>query len=149
MKKLAAAALAIAGLLLAVFLIFALYLAWGYYQMGREFAAREKQQVLPRVDAGSVPETGMVREARTTACIKTRKKRLFWWVNIPESGKTYLCEWRYGFAGFGKGDEVTLIHEVETTDGVTDSRGYLVGRSGKDKDKASGILTLGIEGTGN
>jgi hypothetical protein len=143
MPKLKLFIFSIIGLLLLILVTFAGYVAWGYYQMGCDFSAREQQVVRPGVDGESVAETGLVREASTTACIKTRKKRLFWWVRIPATKKVYLCEWQYGFSGFQKDDAVTLIHKVPRPEGVTDLQGYLVGRVGRTKDKSARISTWG------
>jgi hypothetical protein len=143
MAKLKLFIFSIIGLLLLILTIFAGYVAWGYYEMGCDFSAREQQVVRPGVDKESVSETGLVQEVSTSACIKTRKKRLFWWVRIPAAGKTYLCEWQYGFSGFQKDDAVTLIHKVARPDGATDLKGYLVGREGKIKDNSASIATWG------
>jgi hypothetical protein len=130
-------------LLLLIFSGIAGYVAWGYYQMGRDFAAREQQVVRLGVDRESFSETGLLHKVSTTACIKTRQKRLFWWVRIPATRKIYLVEWQYGFAGFQKDDSVTLIHKAAGPDGVTDLKGYLVGRVGQNKDQSASIAIWG------
>jgi hypothetical protein len=143
MAKLKLLMFSLIGLILLILTLFAGYLAWGYYQMGRDFSAREQQVVRPGVDSESVSETGLVHDVSTTACIKTRQKRLFWWVRIPATRKTYLCEWQHGFSGFQKADAVTLIHKVAGPDGATDLQGYLVGRAGQNQDKSASIATWG------
>jgi hypothetical protein len=135
----------IIGLIFAVFLITAIYILWGNYKIGCEFRAKEKYIVRPQVDEQSVSEIGVVRESRTVTCIKNRTKRLYFWVKTPATHKQYLCEWQYGFSGFKKDDKVTMIHKIEGTDALTDSTGYLIGLHGKKKDKASSIVTHGVE----
>jgi hypothetical protein len=86
-----------------------------------------------------------VRESKTVSCIKNRTKRLYWWIRVPATHKQYLCEWQYGFSGFKKDDAVTMIHNVEDTDIPTEPTGYLIGLDGRIKDKASSIVTHGVE----
>jgi hypothetical protein len=143
MEKLKLIIFSIIGLLLLIITIFAGYVAWGYYQMGCDFSTREKQVVRPSVDCESVSEMGLVHDVSTTACIKTRKKRVFWRVRVPATRKIYLCEWQYGFTGFQKDDAITLIHKDAGGDGATDLNGYLVGITGKIKGKSAGIATWG------
>jgi hypothetical protein len=135
----------IIGLIGLVILIPTIYILWGYYQIGRDFTAKEKYAVQPQVEAGSVSEAGYVRESRIVTCIKNRTKRVYWWVRIPATHKQYLCEWQYGFAGFKKDDAVTMIHKGEATDIPTDCSGYLIGLHGNVKDRPSSIVTHGVE----
>jgi uncharacterized protein YpmB len=135
----------IIGLILSVILITVIYIFWGYYQIYSEFTAKEKYVVRPQVDAQSLSEVGYVRESRTVTCIKNRTKRIYWWIKIPATHKQYLCEWQHGFSGFKKDDAITLIHQVEGEDITTDYTGYLIGLQGKIKDKASAIVTHGVE----
>jgi hypothetical protein len=122
-----------------------MYIFWGYYTIYSDFTAKEKYVVRPRVDAQSLSEVGYVRESRTVTRIKNRTKRLYLWVKVPATHKQYLCEWQYGFSGLKKDDAVTMIHKVEGADISTDYTGYLIGLQGKIKDKASTIVTLGVE----
>jgi len=146
MKKLLARLIKIViGLILLVTLIPAIYILWGYYKIDGDFTAKEKYVVRPQVDAGSLSEVGYVRESRIVTCIKNRTKRVYWWVRIPATHEQYLCEWQYGFSGFKKDDEVTMIHKVGGTDISTDQSGYLIGLRGKIKDKPSSIVTHGVE----
>ena len=135
----------IIGLILSVILITAMYIFWGYYKINCAFTAKEQYAVQPQVDAGSVSEVGYVRQSRTVTCLINRTKRLYLWVTIQATHKQYLCEWQYGFAGFKKDDAVTMIHKFEGMDESTDHTGYLIGLSGKIKDKASSIWTHGVE----
>jgi hypothetical protein len=122
-----------------------MYIFWGYYTIYSDFTAKAKYVVRPQVDAQSLSEVGYVRESRTVTCIKNRTKRLYLWVKVPATHKQYLCEWQYGFSGLKKDDAVTMIHKVEGADISTDYTGYLIGLQGKIKDKASTIVTLGVE----
>jgi uncharacterized protein YpmB len=135
----------IIGLIFSVILITAIYIFWGYYKIYSDFTAKEKYMVRPQVDAQSLSEAGYVQESRTVTCIKNRTKRVYWWVKVPATHKQYLCEWQYGFSGFKKDDAVTMIHNVEGADILTDYTGYLIGLHGKIKDKASTIVTHGVE----
>ena len=130
---------------MSVILITAMYIFWGYYQIYSDFTAKEKYVVRPQVDAQSLSEVGYVRESRTVTCMKNRTKRVYLWVKVPATHKQYLCEWQYGFSGFKKDDAVTMIHKVEGADISTDYTGYLIGLQGKIKDKASTIVTHGVE----
>lgn len=135
----------IIGLILLVILIPTIYIFWGFYKMDCDFKAKEKYVVRPQIDAGSLSEVGYVRDSRTVSCIKNRTKRLYWWVRVPATHKQYLCEWQYGFSGFKKDDAVTMIHKVEDEDIPTEPTGYLTGLDGRVKDKASSIVTHGVE----
>ena len=135
----------IIGLILSVILITAIYIFWGYYKIYSDFTAKEKYMVRPQVDAQSLSEVGYVRESRIVTCIKNRTKRVYLWIKVPATHKQYLCEWQYGFSGFKKDDAVTMIHKVEGEDISTDYTGYLIGLHGKIKDKASTIVTHGVE----
>jgi len=130
---------------LSIIFITAMYIFWGYYTIYSDFTAKEKYVVRPQVDAQSLSEVGYVRESRTVTCIKNRTKRLYLWVKVPATHKQYLCEWQYGFSGLKKDDAVTMIHKVEGADISTDYTGYLIGLQGKIKDKASTIVTHGVE----
>jgi hypothetical protein len=135
----------IIGLILLIILIPAMYILWGYYQIGFAFKAKEELVVRPHIEAGSLSEVGYVRESRIVTCIKNRTKRVYWWVRIPATHKQYLCEWQCGFAGFKKDDAVTMIHKAEDTDISTEHTDYLIGLQGKIKDKPSSIFTHGVE----
>ena len=135
----------IIGLILLVILIPTIYILWGYYKIDCGFTAKEKYVVRPQVDAGSLSEVGYVRESRIVTCIKNRTKRVYWWVRIPATHKQYLCEWQYGFSGFKKDDAVTMIRQVEGADISKDRTDYLIGLSGKIKDKAASIWMHGVE----
>jgi len=130
---------------LSVIFITAMYIFWGYYKIDSDFTAKEKYVVRPQVDAQSLSEVGYVRQSRIVTCIKNRTKRLYLWVRVPATHKQYLCEWQYGFSGFNKDDAVTMIHKFAGEDISTDCTGYLIGLQGKIKDKASSIVTHGVE----
>jgi hypothetical protein len=135
----------ILGLILSVIFITAVYIFWGYCKIYSDFTAKEKYVVRPQVDAQSLSEVGYVRESRAVTCIKNKTKRLYFWVKVPATHKQYLCEWQYGFSGFKKDDTVTMIHKVKGEDISTDYTGYLIGLQGQIKDKASTIVTHGVE----
>jgi hypothetical protein len=144
-KSLAGLIKIIIGLIFSIILITAIYILWGYYKIYNDFTVKEQYVVQPQVDAQSLSEVGYVREYRTVTCIKNRTRRVYWWVIIPATHKQYLCEWQYGFSGFKRDDEVTVIHKVEGTDTSTDYSGYLIGLHGQIKDKSSSIVTHGFE----
>jgi hypothetical protein len=135
----------IVGLILLLILIPGIYIAWGYYQIDRDFRAKQKYVVRPQVDAESISEVGYVRQVNIVTCIKNKTKRVYWWVRIPATHRQYLCEWQYGFSGFKKDDAVTMIHKVAGEDIQTGNTGYLIGLQGKIKDTPSSIATLGVE----
>ena len=134
----------LSGILFLMILIIGGYVSWAYYQSRCDFAAREQQIVRPAVGEGSISETGYVMSAQESTCLKNQKKRFIWSIQVPATKKTYICEWQYGFAGFRKDDAVILIHKAEGAGWSPEFAGYLIGKTGKVKEKPSCVWTFGV-----
>jgi len=142
MNKLAGILLIISGLLLIILIIIGIYVIYGYFGIKNDLALRENKIARPQIEEGSIVSPGYIESMTKSSCIKTRKARIFWQVEIPTLKKSYLCEWRYGFAGFKKGDKILLIINPSKADAPSKVKNYLVGKQGDIMEKAAAVKTI-------
>jgi hypothetical protein len=145
MNKLAGVTLIVSGLLLVTLMIIGVYLVYGYFGMKNDFAMRQRKPVKAQIEEGSVVTPGSISEIKNSSCLKTRRTRVFWWVDIPTQKKRYLCEWRYGFAGFKKGDEILLIINASKGEVPSKVKEYIISKQGEKMAKAAAVKTINIE----
>jgi hypothetical protein len=144
-KRLTGLALVISGLVLLMLTIIGVFAIYAYYGIKNDFATRANRIVKPKIVAGTVVTTGCITDAKKTHSIRTRKVRLVWWVDVPTQKKIYVCEWRYGFPGFKKGDEVLLVLKAEKKDTSSEFRGYIISKQGNIMERASSVKEIRIE----
>jgi hypothetical protein len=90
--------------------------AYGIYRFHEHLRIQKQirdsaaQVVIPKVDAGSVSETGVV--VGRYSGIWLRRWILNWDIEVAETKTHYTVEYNSGYQDFNVGDKVTIIHAI-------------------------------------
>jgi hypothetical protein len=129
-----------------IVIIVGLYLGWGYYRIERDSYKKENQIVKPKVDSDSISEIGYVLGIGTKTLLWQGVRDVTWYVKIPKTNRTYVCDWIKGFSNFSKDDSVILIH-YNGDDLSADYSGYLIKIHGDDKGKSALVNAVDVYDT--
>jgi hypothetical protein len=112
-------------------------------QMLRGDAARKAaDRPVPSVRPGSLSEPGYVLSVKQERQVKKGTQTLDWIVSIPANDRTFDCEYVSGYADFKKGDPISFVHDVNSTDEA--EGGYIVGVRGEEKNQVAKVNTTDL-----
>jgi len=125
-------------------LYYGVHLALNYQKVHAEIREKASYPVKPKVEDGSISETGYIFSMRRETSIQDANFNLVWFISVPATGARYSCQYGGGYQDFKIGDGVTLIHPKSDEDSV-DSPSYIVGLHDDEQRKASLIYVNNLE----
>jgi len=132
------------GCLIGGGLCYGIHLALNYQKVHVKIRKEAAYRIEPKVEEGSITETGYIFSMRKETSIREASFNLVWFVAVPATGERYSCSYDGGFQDFRVGDGVTLIHPKSDEDSAYQPS-YIVGLHDKEQGKASLVGVNNLE----